>query len=648
MVIQAVFLPLIHLCTSESYKARTWVEANQELLQTYFVKYTRSFPVMFLDTSEDLHLEIVKQRSKLFQNIMRTLKTKGWIVTKEEHSKKAQKIQEDISRVYLDNSKINRRTALELNKNALKKNQNCSGSKNVSQPFVDYSSIIQYNFGKLKMYEVQHEDTVPQGQQEQSEIKNKTIEDFETKNTITEYDSKLEITQFEPEISVPQNNEILEKINTTDFKIYTTKTEENKTGKTSASNSLKKKTSDQEIKERFTEGYQLFQMEEEPLISDSSSEEESIVSNDSCKLINTYMEEKYMVVTDEEVANTMFHLQEIFTRIVRFYDLAWKQRYEEGYTGFQGDSEGLLKLMKVLPALESCHMQILIKKWNNFCDKIKYQARKNHIIYAATVSEMQLFLLDFETQHDKKYIKILGDIESSYNNSCTNKDITVSNLQNSEDLNCLISTNLIDAAGQIKVYTTNIHSTHSSNEELLYVDILNKSSNKEITLKEINGNCFENNDISESDFTTTCNINEDLNTCIWEFKHTENNKITTLDNTKSNKVVSEDQINSSEKGAFKRTNDIITEKDDLSNLKTDFEPVSTKKSDHKSANSTYNKSYNMPNIVNNKNINKQINPENVVAFNYINSYIPKASKKSPQFEHFHPLAMCFKNLSRYE
>lgn len=367
-----------------------------------------------MDACGDKHLQTENQRALSFQGIMKTLKTNGRIVTKEEHAKASQKLKEEKTMAHVANMfKI--LPGSKLNASSTKQNK--------SKPSAVYNSIVQYNFGKLDIIQSRKES--PKSPKEpQKSTKNMTKESTpaeeipeQPRTVVIPEPLRAEQTPRKDEISRIAIKEIQQKqVNEMDRN--TTLINNVQTDKCMLRDALIPQTTNspgtdrnEDVKVKFLEGYELFKMEET-----SSSEDESL---SACEWLDTYaVGDGNKVVTDAQVVSTLTDLEEIFNRIVKRYNSTWLRQYEEGYLGAQGDSDDLLMLMKVLPALEEFHMRKLMEKWSKFCKQIQDYARKNHIIYAATVSEMQLFLLDFESELDKKNYKIFEENDRLKTSSC--------------------------------------------------------------------------------------------------------------------------------------------------------------------------------------------------------------------------------------
>lgn len=367
-----------------------------------------------MDTCGDKHLQMEKQRALSFQGIMKTLKTNGRIVTKEEHAKASQKLKEEKTMAHVANMfKI-------LPDNKL----NASSTKqNKSKPSAVYNSIVQYNFGKLDI--IQSRKDSPKSPKEPQKLTKKIKKESTPAEEIPEQPRTLDIPEPSRAEQTPRKDKIsriaikeIQQKQVNEMDKNTTLMNNVQTDKCILRDTQNPPTTNspgtdakEDVKVKFSEGYELFKMEET-----SSSEDES---PSACEWLDTYaVGDGNKVVTDAQVVSTLTDLEEIFNRIVKRYNSTWLRQYEEGYLGAQGDSDDLLMLMKVLPALEEFHMRKLMEKWSKFCKQIQDYARKNHIIYAATVSEMQLFLLDFESELDKKNYKIFEENDRSKLNSC--------------------------------------------------------------------------------------------------------------------------------------------------------------------------------------------------------------------------------------
>ncbi|XP_054287790.1 uncharacterized protein LOC129003516 [Macrosteles quadrilineatus] len=434
-MIKSVFQPLLYLCTSESYKARTWLEGNYVHLQPFYHKYMRSFPVLFQDTYGDTHAEIERQHSLSFQRLMKALKSDERIVTEEEHRKAAQKTREGqirLARSMYSVVKPKSTNFTSIQKRECREEKLNVGVKRKSCNQTLYNSIIQHNFGKLDLAQAK-----PPAQPIK-EPKDISIFKKEEIKTTTEASNKKTKRVKKSRIAI---KEIREYVSPRSESSQVQECSESSTTVDSLSvNSVKTSPSNEEFpmkkspllatKERFSEGYQLFQLDEPMVVSD-----EERMAN-TCDWIEAYTEkDEGKEVSDVEVTSTLQYLEEIFNRILQRYDSTWTKQYMEGYLGAQGDSKDLTKLMSVLPALETYHMKKLMSKWDGFMKEIKNNARKNHVVYAALVSEMQLFLLEFEDELDKRGVKVLEDDESSLENDLDTEFILRN--KDSEDLNIL-------------------------------------------------------------------------------------------------------------------------------------------------------------------------------------------------------------------
>lgn len=637
----------------------------------------RSFSFMFLDTSGDQYLETMKQRSESFQMIMKTLKAKGWIVTKKEHKKNAQQLKDNVSMVQFVGSQNN---AFNFYKKSSKKKLNPISLNKKSKPSTVYNSIIQYNFGKLE-----NNHAVKDLILKQKQIKSKTkkcVEDSKTKNLIKENIFRSAIKEIQQvQVSIqsnneplqkikerkcrlaikeiqqaqnngPSNNETLKKINSIEFEKQISSSIEKLPVSTSISNSNshRKISSKQEIREKFTEGYQLFQMEDD-LFSDTSSEEEyDSSSNHSFEWMDMFEENK--IVSDGEVTSTMNHLQEIFDRIIRRYDSTWKRQYEEGYIGFQGNPEDLLKLMQVLPELENYHIQKLMLKWKNFCNKIKDHARKNHVIYGAMVSEMQLFLLEFESELDNKNIKVFSDSENSYDDVFIHSEVSAQHLQNYYDSDSISSEVSKNEASELRTNEHNVEIPFT-NSKLLHLDV-NDSNNRTIIVQDTSENYLDDDDTFKDDFMTI-NKNKYLTNSIWDVRVLEYNKAMSLQDNINHEITSDDHDKLAENNSFTRSTETLIENEIFEKIITNFESVSTIKSSTSGDSIASIESQGILHdlhvelsFVTPENINQEQTSENLVSLTSINSEIPKVLNRPPGFENVHPLTMHFNDLSRYQ
>ncbi|KAG8252253.1 hypothetical protein J6590_062413 [Homalodisca vitripennis] len=437
-LIKAVFMPLVFICTSESYRARTWLESHHEFLQSFYNKYMRSFPVIFLETNGDPHLELEKKNSASFQKIMKTLKTQGKIVSKEEHCKAAQKLKLDAVSANSAYT-VQKHTSTNILSNSfktsseIKLDSNCAKGKGSKPPAV-YNSLIQYNFGKLDI--VQEKKDSPKRQLEQDKSvqgqpdKNGDLQSAQsmTNAFVKEKKSRIAIKEIQQK-QISDSDEQLSLIDQDDPHVSGEKrprisSEQLETTNANDNKNISSKNSPvkSEINDRFSAGYHLFQMEEE--LNEANSNDDNIKTKNACEWLDNFTSnEGNQIVSDAEVASSMNYLEEIFNRIVSRYDSTWRRQFEEGYIGAEGNGEDLLKLMTVLPALESYHMDKLILKWKKFCRQVQDHASKNHVIYAAMVSEMQLFLLEFEAELDSKNIKIYDSDNSSLDSHTDVEDV---------------------------------------------------------------------------------------------------------------------------------------------------------------------------------------------------------------------------------
>lgn len=366
----------------------------------------RSFPSVLMDTNNDVHLEIEKKCSLSFQNIMKTLKSKGQIVSDEEHSKAATKLKEQttLSSVY----KMLNPNTQSFRMSSDKKLNTTPVKRKTSKPSTIYNSIIQYNFGKLDIVQsnpiteekanpstanrrdIFHAFPLPTDEKQETKPEKAKVREKKSRIAIKEVqvqksESKTNIlSQTDQEIALKSN---LDKNST-----------------------IQEKTKSEPPKTKFSEGYQLFKMEDEVLNSGDDSIAKQVCDwldySPSC--VGSKM------VSDEEVSETLKQLEEIFNKIVNRYRSTWERQRKEGYLGAKGSHEDLLKLVSVLPVLENHHLEKLINKWEKFCNQIKEHARKNYLVYGAMVSEMQLFLLEFDRDLEKRTVKVdIEDDESS-------------------------------------------------------------------------------------------------------------------------------------------------------------------------------------------------------------------------------------------
>uniref|UniRef100_A0A1B6FDS0 Protein kinase domain-containing protein n=1 Tax=Cuerna arida TaxID=1464854 RepID=A0A1B6FDS0_9HEMI len=560
-LIKAVFMPLVFICTSESYRARTWLELHYEFLQSFYNKYMRSFPVIFLETNGDPHLELEKKNSASFQKIMKTLKTQGKIVSKEEHCRAAQKLKLDAAPAHTLQKPTTPSVLLNPFKTSseIKLDSNCAKGKR-SKPSAIYNSIIQYNFGKLDIIQEKKEAPKRQQEQDQSEqeldkngdlrsaqsmtnvlVKEKkpriAIKEIQQKQ-ISESDERLSLIDqdgchFSCEKHPKISSEPLETTNPNDNKTITSRSSPEKS----------------EINDKFSAGYHLFKMEEE--LNEAHSDDENIKTKNACEWLDTFTSNGgNKIVSDAEVASSMNYLEEIFGRIVSRYDSTWRRQFEEGYIGAEGNGEDLLKLMTVLPTLESYHMDKLIQKWKKFCRQVQDHASKNHVVYAAMVSEMQLFLLEFEAELDSKNIKIYESDNSSLDShtdveivkSCASFE-NLTNITSEHDLIDFISTESFDTAPK----ESNNVKDHSGSPTIRqktidFIDSIYISESEE-----------EDNDLNKSIWDAkvpvilkvdgSIDIDENVNKCVVgisdellvanETENEETNQITTSDYKKS-------------------------------------------------------------------------------------------------------------------
>lgn len=348
-VIKAVFLPLAHLCTSQSYDARYWLETNQETLKLYYNKYVRSFPSVLMDSDGDRHQEMMEQRSLAFSTIMKKLSKCERIVTSEEHKTAAERERPMLCSVF---------TSVKYNqfrhpcREVSSKNGKAKPSLNL---------VIQQCFGKRGP---ERGDKLAKSQGKPSQ----GIQNIQ-ESTI----SKLPI-----KTCVDNTNKTIE----SNVKCGTLESSLD-----SRENSWKEQDS----------GY-IHLQPEDVFLSDKSSVDDNGLGGHSCERSGSCMGNRSEAVSDEEVKSTMHYLQDIFNRILKNYLSAWKGSYEEVYTKFDGDPEDLTRLMIVLPALDRYNINKLLQKWNEFCHTIYKDARRSHVVYGEMVSEIQLFLLEFENR----------------------------------------------------------------------------------------------------------------------------------------------------------------------------------------------------------------------------------------------------------
>lgn len=403
-VAKAVFTPLTYMCSSESYSARTWLENHYKSLETYYNKYMRSFPSVLMNTNNDIHLEIEKKCSLSFQNIMKTLKSKGQIVSSEEHSKAATKLKEQttLTSVY---KMLNQNTQNSFKVATEKKLNNTPVKKKQSKPSNIYNSIIQYNFGKLNIVQgnpVSAETAKPSTPYKRDVVPPSTEGTHETipdKAKAREKKSRIAIK----EVQVLKSESKSSVLPQTDLE-------------TSRNSFDKPPTTPEEIKlklpkTKFSEGYRLFKMDDEAMNCDSDS-----IAKQVCDWLDSSpSNHRGKLVSDEELSETMKQLEEIFNRIVDHYKCIWERQRNENYCGAKGSYGDLQKLVSVLPALENYHLEKLTNKWDRFCKQIKEHARKNYVVYGAMVSDMQLFLLEFEEGLEKRNfnIKVEDDDDES-------------------------------------------------------------------------------------------------------------------------------------------------------------------------------------------------------------------------------------------
>uniref|UniRef100_A0A1B6IT00 Uncharacterized protein n=1 Tax=Homalodisca liturata TaxID=320908 RepID=A0A1B6IT00_9HEMI len=462
VLIKAVFMPLVFICTSESYRARTWLESHHEFLQSFYNKYMRSFPVIFLETNGDPHLELEKKNSASFQKIMKTLKTQGKIVSKEEHCKAAQKLKLDAVSANSAYT-IQKHTSTNILSNSFKTSSDSSCAKGKgSKPPAVYNSLIQYNFRKLDI--VQEKKDSPKRQLEQGQFvqgqpdKNGDLQSSQsmTNAFVKEKKSRIAIKEIQQK-QISDSDEQLPLIDQDVPRVSSEKhprisSEQLETTNSNCNKNISSKNSpvNSDINDKFSAGYHLFKMAEE--LNEANSNDDNIKTKNACDWLDDFTSnEGNQIVSDAEVASSMNYLEEIFNRIVSRYDSTWRRQFEEGYIGAEGNGEDLLKLMTVLPALESYHMDKLILKWKKFCRQVQDHASKNHVIYAAMVSEMQLFLLEFEAELDSKNIKIYDSDNSSLNSHTDIEDVkncgnfeNLTNMKSEQDIINVISTESID------------------------------------------------------------------------------------------------------------------------------------------------------------------------------------------------------------
>uniref|UniRef100_A0A1B6KLU7 Protein kinase domain-containing protein n=1 Tax=Graphocephala atropunctata TaxID=36148 RepID=A0A1B6KLU7_9HEMI len=525
VMIKAVFMPLVYICTSESYLARMWLQCHQDFLQSFYNKYMRSFPAIFLETNGDLHLELEKKNSLSFQKIMKVLKTEGQIVSKEEHCRAAQKLKVDsTSARYAYTAKPNTPNGIINSFKASpesKLGMNCTKRK-ISKPSAIYNSIIQYNFGKLDIVQTkkdkpkerpereQPERTQSEQDQPEQEQSEKEQHDTDETSPVAQSITKVPQTEKKSRIAI---KEIQRKQSSVTCKTLVCSDQDGpqisgakesrissedievKHSDPSLNDSYKRSTLENDVKDQFSAGYQLFKMEEEVL--HTNSDEENIKTQNACDWLDNFTAiEGNKSVSDDEVANTMNYLEEIFNRIVSRYKSTWKKEFEEGYIEAEGDSEDVLKLKMVLPALENYHMDKLILKWKKFCQQIQDHARKKHIVYAAMVSEMQLFLLEFEAELDSKDIKIQGSVNSSLTGTVSVR----------EAINCVESDLLANQKSEQNVVNiTSIESSENTEKQSNKIMIESDSPVvRDRTVEFIDSIYISDSEEKDHDLSSTC------------------------------------------------------------------------------------------------------------------------------------------------